>query len=89
MNMALTITINKKVIEKHLTDPTYKSEVESKAKFRVLDDTATYEGNPLTIIDREEKTITVFKLEVIKGYAKQLQSMILKRAIELGYTEEE
>lgn len=86
--MRRSLSINKKIIERHLTDANYRSKPDSKAKFRVLDDTATYESQPLTLLDRENKTITVFKLEVIKGYAKQLQSMIKNKAIELGYTEE-
>ena len=88
-NFQRNLFIKKKIIEKYLTEPNYNTKLDSKSKFIIMDGNALHERLFLTQIDIEEKTITVFKDDNIKDFVKQLQSMILKRAIELGYTEEE
>ena len=77
-----------KVIDKYLTDPTYKSNMESPGKFKVIDDSAFYEKVLICNIDREEKTICFFNNDKFKGWSKGIQTMLKKQAIELGYTEE-
>ena len=88
MNAALTVKINTALIRRYLSEPNLKANVENNAKLKILDGTAVYDGCALSQIDFENKTICYFSGDRIKGFAKQMQNIIKKQAIELGYTEE-
>ena len=88
MNAALTVKINTALIRRYLSEPNLKANVENNAKLKVLDSTAVYDGCALSQLDFEKKTICYFSDDRIKGFAKQMQNIIKKQAVELGYTEE-
>lgn len=88
MNAALTVKINTALIKKYLSEPNLKANVENNAKLKVLDGTAVYDGCPLSQLDFENKTICYFSDDRIKGFAKQMQNIIKREALALGYTEE-
>lgn len=88
-NPALTVKINTAMIKKYLTDENYKSDPQSKGKFKIDNWAAIYDGIPLSQIgDYEEKTISYSNDDKIKGFAKQMQNIIKREALLLGYTEE-
>ena len=88
MNAALTVKINTALIRRYLSEPNLKANVENNAKLKILDGTAVYDGCALSRIEFEKKTICYFSDDRIKGFAKQMQNIIKKQAVELGYTEE-
>lgn len=87
-SLALTMVINKKVINKYLTDATYNTKPESVSKFRISGFNAIYDNKVMAGVDHEEKTFQIIFNAELTDYAKTLQNMIRKQAIELGYTEE-
>ena len=88
MNAALTVKINTALIRRYLSEPNLKANVENNAKLKILDGTAAYDGCALSRIEFEKKTICYFSDDRIKGFAKQMQNITKKQAVELGYTEE-
>lgn len=83
MNAAITVAINKKIIKRYLTEPTYKSDLNNKAKFKVMDGTAVYDNLPIAQLDWEDRNVTLY--DGVKGFAKQMQNIIKREAVTLGF----
>lgn len=88
MNAALTVKINTALIRRYLSEPNLKANVENNAKLKIMDSTAVYAGCALSQLDFENKTIYYFQDDRIKGFVKQMQNIIKREALTLGYTEE-
>lgn len=89
MSIAITVKINKNIIEKYLTIDKFETNKDSKNKMTIVDglcfwligDVRCY----LSQIDFTDKTITLFNTDNTPKFAKQMQNLIEKRARELGY----
>lgn len=84
MGLALTISINKNIIKRFVKDATYSSDVNSKAKFKVMNGTAVYDNSPLCQLDYEDRTCSLFTGAI--GFAKQMQTMIKTEALNNGFS---
>ena len=83
MGLALTISINKNIIKRFVKDATYASDVNSKAKFKVMNGTAVYDNAPLVQLDYDDRTCSLYSGVV--GFAKQMQTMIKTEAVNNGF----
>ncbi len=84
MGLALTISINKNIIKKFVKNATYSSDINSKAKFKVMNGTAVYDNKPLVQLDYDEMTCSLYSGVV--GFAKQMQTMIKTEALNNGFS---
>lgn len=92
MSIAITVKINKNMIEKYLTIEGFETKKDSKNKLVIIDglcfwlvgDVRYY----LTQVDFAEKKITYFDTEKAPKFAVQMQNIIERRAIELGFKED-
>ena len=89
MNAGMTVKINTNHIKKYLVDQNYQANITNSAKLKIDNGTVLYSGVRLSQIDFEYKTIHYFEDDNIKGFAKQMQNIIKREALALGYTEEE
>lgn len=89
MSVAITVKINKNIIERYLTIDGFQTNKDSKNKMKIGNGTCLWVVDgimyPLSEVIVDEKLIRYHNTDNVPKFAIQMQNLIKKRASELGY----